>query len=188
MKYSIKQFANDIRQKYPNSYDDLSDQKLVELWVKKHPDDKEKIRNKKIDLINLEFYLFSAAIFIPVILLTKPNLIYDFAPSQGILGYIEHNLKIGSFIAIILLSLGFLFFIYHNFSLRQFKWILIFIFNLGYIGGLLFLQPLSWNYFRPRNLEGDFFLNKESIFYGVLLICCNIFYIIKIKYQKINKL
>ena len=49
MKYSIKQFANEIRQKYPNSYDDLSDQKLIELWVKKHPDDKNKIRNEKID-------------------------------------------------------------------------------------------------------------------------------------------
>jgi hypothetical protein len=185
MKYSIKQFANEIRQKNPNSYDDLSDQKLVELWVKKHPDDKDKIRNEKIDLINLEFYLFLVAIFIPIFLLTKPNLLYDFTPSEGILvGYTEHNLKTGSYITIILLSLGFLFLIYHNFSLRQFKWILIFIFNLGYIGALLFLQPLSPDYFRALNPNGDFHLNSESIFYGVLLICCNIFYLLKIRYFK----
>ena len=184
MKYSIKQFANEIRQKNPNSYDDLSDQKLVELWVKKHPDDKGKIRNEKIDLINLEFYLLSAAIFIPIFLLTKPNLLYDIAPSQDTIYNTKHILKTGSFITIILLSLGFLFFIIYHFYLKQFKWILIFIFNLGYISYLLFERPTQNRYFQAINLEGDFSLNEESIFFGVLLICCNMFYIIKTRYMK----
>lgn len=37
------EFANEIRAKHPGSYDDLSDDKLVELWLKKFPDDKNKI-------------------------------------------------------------------------------------------------------------------------------------------------
>jgi hypothetical protein len=183
-QYTKSEFANEIRQKYPNSYDDLSDQNLVELWVKKHPDDKDKIRNEKIDLIKLEFYLFFAAVFIPIFLITKPNLLYDIVPSQVTIYNTQHILKTGSFITIILLSLGFLFFIIYHFSLKQFKWILIFIFNLGYIGGLLFEPPTRNNYFQAKNLEGDFSLNEESIFFGVLLISCNIFYLIKIRYMK----
>jgi len=43
MKYSIKEFANQIRNLYPNDYNDLTDDKLVELWLKKYPNDITKI-------------------------------------------------------------------------------------------------------------------------------------------------
>lgn len=144
--------------------------------------DKERIEkyfSHLLNLIKLEFYLLLGATFIPIILLTKPNLLYNFVGSE--MFHIAHNLKTGSYIIVILLSLGFLFLIFHKFSLKQFKWILIFFFNLIYIGGLLFLGPRSSSYFRARNSEGDFFLNQESIFYGILLICCNIFYLTKIR-------
>ena len=39
--YSIDQFAKKIRKKYPTSYNDLSDEELVQLWIKKYPKDKE---------------------------------------------------------------------------------------------------------------------------------------------------
>jgi hypothetical protein len=42
-KYTIEEFADQIRSKYPNSYDDLDDDKLIELWLKKFPNDGEKI-------------------------------------------------------------------------------------------------------------------------------------------------
>ena len=43
MKYTIKEFAKEIRKLYPNDYNDLTDEKLVELWLKKYPNDREKI-------------------------------------------------------------------------------------------------------------------------------------------------
>ena len=43
MKYTINEFASQIRNQYPNDYDDLTDEKLVELWLKKYPEDIEKI-------------------------------------------------------------------------------------------------------------------------------------------------
>lgn len=42
-KYTIEEFADQIRSKYPNAYDDLEDDKLIELWLKKFPNDEEKI-------------------------------------------------------------------------------------------------------------------------------------------------
>jgi hypothetical protein len=43
MKYTINEFASQIRNLYPNDYNDLTDEKLVELWLKKYPEDIEKI-------------------------------------------------------------------------------------------------------------------------------------------------
>lgn len=43
MKYTVSEFAQEIRKMYPGDYDDLSDSKLVELWLKKYPNDREKI-------------------------------------------------------------------------------------------------------------------------------------------------
>jgi hypothetical protein len=47
MKYSISEFAKQIRDLYPGDYDDLSDEKLVELWLKKYPKDIDKVELKK---------------------------------------------------------------------------------------------------------------------------------------------
>lgn len=49
MKYTIKEFAKEIRKLYPGDYDDLTDEKLVELWLKKYPNDREKIEFNKGD-------------------------------------------------------------------------------------------------------------------------------------------
>jgi hypothetical protein len=43
MKYTINEFASQIRNLYPNDYNDLTDEKLVELWLRKYPEDIEKI-------------------------------------------------------------------------------------------------------------------------------------------------
>jgi hypothetical protein len=43
MKYTIKEFAQKIRDQYSGDYDDLSDQELINLWIKKYPGDEEKI-------------------------------------------------------------------------------------------------------------------------------------------------
>lgn len=46
MKYSIKEFAQIIRNKYPKMYNDLTDSKLVELWLNKNPQDSELIKKE----------------------------------------------------------------------------------------------------------------------------------------------
>jgi hypothetical protein len=42
-QFTKTQFANKIRTKYPGSYEDLSDDKLVDLWLKKFPNDSYKV-------------------------------------------------------------------------------------------------------------------------------------------------
>jgi hypothetical protein len=42
-KFTVEQFAHKIRKKYPNVYDDILDTELVDLWIKKYPNDKEHI-------------------------------------------------------------------------------------------------------------------------------------------------
>lgn len=39
-KYTTKQFAKKIRDKYPGAYDDLRDNQLVNLWLEKYPNDR----------------------------------------------------------------------------------------------------------------------------------------------------
>lgn len=43
MKYTLDEFAQEIRRLFPGDYDDLSNDELVRLWLKKYPTDKEKI-------------------------------------------------------------------------------------------------------------------------------------------------
>lgn len=43
MKYTVPEFAGEIRKMYPGDYNDLSDHKLVELWLKKYPKDIDKV-------------------------------------------------------------------------------------------------------------------------------------------------
>ena len=56
-KYSVSEFAKEIRIKYPEAYDDLSDEKLIEFWVKKFPNDKNKIKSRNNYLIFILFFL-----------------------------------------------------------------------------------------------------------------------------------
>jgi hypothetical protein len=56
MKYTIIEFAKEIRKLYPGDYDDLTDSKLVELWLKKYPKDIDKVDLKKKETINSSDY------------------------------------------------------------------------------------------------------------------------------------
>ena len=64
-KFTLSEFAKDIRSKYPGSYDDLSDDKLVELWLKKFPEDRDKITKVKLlEFFNVKYYNFLVLLFI----------------------------------------------------------------------------------------------------------------------------
>lgn len=43
MKYTLNEFAQEIRNLFPGNYDDLSNEDLVKLWLRKYPNDQEKI-------------------------------------------------------------------------------------------------------------------------------------------------
>jgi hypothetical protein len=43
MKYTVIEFAAKIRRLYPGDYVDLPDDRLVELWLRKHPNDRGKV-------------------------------------------------------------------------------------------------------------------------------------------------
>lgn len=60
-RYTNSEFAKKIRSKYPLSYDDLSDERLIELWLKKYPGDSKylnllikKNKNSKPTTLNKE--------------------------------------------------------------------------------------------------------------------------------------
>lgn len=48
MKYTVKEFACEIRKIYPKDYDDLTDEKLVELWLRKYPNDISKVNMNEV--------------------------------------------------------------------------------------------------------------------------------------------
>ena len=48
--YTIKEFANIVRNKY-NSYEDISDDVLVEKWMKKYPEYKDRISDKPEEVV-----------------------------------------------------------------------------------------------------------------------------------------
>jgi hypothetical protein len=56
MKYTISEFAEEIRKLYPKDYDDLTDGKLVELWLKKNPKDIDKVDLNKTEAFNSSAY------------------------------------------------------------------------------------------------------------------------------------
>lgn len=79
MKYTVSEFASEIRQLYPGDYDDLSDNKLVELWLKKYPNDINKVDINQIGQSEVprikpgyfKYVLF--ALLLTVSFLTKPS-------------------------------------------------------------------------------------------------------------------
>jgi DnaJ-class molecular chaperone len=66
MKYSVEEFANQIRKLYPGEYDDLSNEKLTALWLKKYPSDIEKVELNKSNNKSLN-WIFYVAIVIGLI-------------------------------------------------------------------------------------------------------------------------
>ncbi len=65
-KYTIEEFADQIRSKYPNAYDDLDDEALIQLWLKKFPEDKIKIIKKSMwgKYKYLYLFIFLLSIFV----------------------------------------------------------------------------------------------------------------------------
>jgi hypothetical protein len=61
-QYTISEFAKKIRVQYPGSYDDISDKKLIELWLKKYPKDKEHIIEESNSGNSWFFYLIVIAL------------------------------------------------------------------------------------------------------------------------------
>lgn len=79
MKYTIKEFAREIRIIYPRDYDDLSDRNLLELWLKKYPNDRIKVDLEQINQsdISQKSKSFAKYILLAVLLVigyfTKPS-------------------------------------------------------------------------------------------------------------------
>ena len=91
MKYTIRKFANEIRNLYPGDYDDLSDTELVNLWLKKYPNDSQKVdikvnhvsksendvqTNPKNQFIAIKYIFWGALILIiviPIVYLSNQN-------------------------------------------------------------------------------------------------------------------
>jgi hypothetical protein len=61
-QYTIPEFSQKIRAQYPGSYDDLSDDKLIELWLNKYPNDKEHIIEETNNGNSWLFYLIIIAL------------------------------------------------------------------------------------------------------------------------------
>jgi hypothetical protein len=63
MKVSIKKFAKNIREDYPGDYDDLMDDELVELWLRKYPEDRNKIKsNSNQEMASNNLYLSNSIV------------------------------------------------------------------------------------------------------------------------------
>jgi hypothetical protein len=72
-QYTEKEFANNIRSKYPGSYDDLSDVDLVELWLKKFPRDRNKVIPDLKDESNGSYGWILFLILLAVMFFTNPS-------------------------------------------------------------------------------------------------------------------
>jgi hypothetical protein len=63
MKISIKKFAQNIRDDYHGDYDDLMDDELVELWLRKYPEDGNKIKsNSNQEMASNNLYLSNSIV------------------------------------------------------------------------------------------------------------------------------
>jgi hypothetical protein len=82
-KYTVKEFANEIRTKHPGSYDDLSDEKLVELWLKKFPDDKFKLENEIVNITKKSNNIFNGKLFWVVLVIIIFSIIFFYFKSSN---------------------------------------------------------------------------------------------------------
>jgi hypothetical protein len=63
MKYTITEFARGIRNRFPGDYDDLMDDELVELWLRKYPEDRNKIKtNSNQEMASNNLYLSNSIV------------------------------------------------------------------------------------------------------------------------------
>jgi hypothetical protein len=165
-------FANEIRTKHPGSYDDLTDEKLVELWLKKFPEDRDKIiKVKLLEFFNVKYYNFLVLLFVcnvvPVYVFYHPGTLFfrHFDEGLGVSTlYKKHNdtwLIVFVFTLIILM--------YGIKNLKNIKYLLASLISILYIIGLYF-YPI--NYFHFDN-NFNHHLNQESIIYSLSIITYN---------------
>ena len=76
MKYTVDEFTKKIRKLYPGDYDDLSDSKLIELWLKKYPNDINKVdlNQSKVPVKRKNYTGYVLIIILLVLaIITKPD-------------------------------------------------------------------------------------------------------------------
>jgi hypothetical protein len=173
-KYKLKDFANEIRTKHPGSYDDLSDDKLVELWLKKNPEDRDKIiKVKLLKFFNVKYYNFLVLLFVcnvvPVYVFYHPGALFfpHFDEGLGVSSlYKKHTdtwLIVFVFTLIILM--------YGLKNLKNIKYSLASLISILYIIGLYF-YPINYFHF-DENFSHH--LNQECIIYSLSIITYNTF-------------
>jgi hypothetical protein len=176
-KYTVTEFANDIRAKHPGSYDDLSDEKLVELWLKKYPEDENKIsKTTQLYFLNNKYFRFLVLFFIsnlvPFYVIYRPAALYS--PGYGNLykTYTD-GWVLALVITVIIIGFGYI-------NRKKIIYLISVFISIAYIIGL-YLYPSNYFYFIENY---DHKLNNESLVYSIALITLNVilsfFYLKKI--------
>ena len=98
MKYKISEFAKQIRDLYPGDYDDLTDEQLTRLWLKKYPKDIEKVdlslfRNKSVNKLNSFSY---SKIFAVLVIAFISYGIYNHLKSKEVFNNSSNNTEISN--------------------------------------------------------------------------------------------
>jgi hypothetical protein len=84
MKYSVEEFAKQIRDLYPGDYDDISDENLTKLWLSKYPKDIEKVDFNNADMVNQSSYFSFKGIIAAIFFGYIAYYIYPFAKTGSI--------------------------------------------------------------------------------------------------------
>jgi hypothetical protein len=119
-------------------------------------------------LIN-KFQLYSTSFFllIPIVLFTKPNLLFNLNIENNI---ISHHLNFISKFFLSLFALIFSYLLINNFRKRNYLFCVILGYNIIYTVLILINPRFSSSFVRFTDLLGGFKLNKEIIFYSLILI------------------
>jgi hypothetical protein len=163
--FSKHEFAAIIRDKYPGSYDDLNDEKLIELWLKKFPADKDKIiEDKSFKFLNLKWFNLSVLLFfcniVPMYVFFHPGLLY-YANYVNVYKHTE-DWRVVFFFILIILIFGVL-------NKKNKSYLVATLISISYIIGLYF-YPI--NYFRFDE-KYTHHLSDECMIYTILIIAYN---------------
>jgi hypothetical protein len=163
-QYTKSKFAQEIRSKYPGSYDDLTDDKLIELWLRKFPLDKNKIAGEKIinfkylKWFNIITLLFLSNI-VPIYVFYHPGLL--FYPNPSHFYHTDSWPVIFCFVAIILV------FAIINFKIKLY--LISSTVSIAYIIGLYFYPINYFKFYESFNHH----LSQECIVYSTIIIVYN---------------
>lgn len=123
-------------------------------------------------IYKLQLYSISFFLLIPIVLFTKPNLLFNLNIENDI---ISHHLNFISKILFFLFALIFTYLLIINFRKRNYLFCVILGYNIIYTILILINPRFSSSFVRFTDLLGGFKLNKEIIFYSLLLISSNLF-------------